>query len=239
MTTTIEGQPTSVEVLARLRAEARPVVLAFSRGKDSIAAWVALRDAGIDVRPFYLYSIPGLMAFERASLDYFAETFGCPIPVYPHPGLYRQLRNNVFQPPDRWRPIAAAGLPNLTHELVNAGVRADYHLDPDAWVCDGVRAADSLVRRAAISRHGAFRPTTGKCSPIWDHTKAETMALIAGAGIDLPVDYAWFGRSFDGLDHRFLGPLAQHAPDDYARVLDWFPMADAELFRAEMISHGA
>lgn len=236
MPTVIEGQPPSAEVLARLRAEGRPVLLAFSRGKDSIAAWIALRDAGIDVRPFYLYSIPGLMNFEAESLRYFEDVFATPIPVYPHPGLYRQLRNLVFQPPDRWPVIAAAQLPNLTHETVNAGVRADYGLPADTWVADGVRAADSIVRRGAIARHGAFRPGTLKVSPIWDHTKAETMALISGAGITLPIDYQWWGRSFDGLDYRFLGPLAEHAPDDFARILAWFPLADLELFRHAIAS---
>lgn len=236
MPTVLEGQPPSAEVLACLRAEDRPVVLAFSRGKDSIAAWVALRDAGITVRPFYLYSIPGLLSFERESLAYFEAVFGCPIPLYPHPGLYRQLRHNVFQSPDRWSTIQAARLPNLTHEAVNAGVRADYGLDPDTWVADGVRAADSLVRRGAIARHGAFRPTVRKVSPIWDHTKAETLALISRAGIDLPIDYQWWGRSFDGLDYRFLGPLAEHAPDDYARVLEWFPLAELELYRHDHLT---
>jgi hypothetical protein len=235
MPTTLPGIPPSPEVLARLRAEDRPVLLAFSRGKDSIAAWVALRDAGITVRPFYLYSIPGLLDFEQVSLAYFEDVFDCPIPLYPHPGLYRQLRNFVFQPPERWPVIAAAKLPNLTHEKVNDGVRADYGLPPDTWVADGVRAADSLVRRGAIATHGAFRPGVKKVSPIWDHTKAETMALIDGAGIRLPIDYDWWGRSFDGLDYRFLGPLAKHAPQDFARVLDWFPLAELELYRHDVV----
>lgn len=36
------------------------MLLAFSRGKDSIAAWRALRDAGVEVKPFHLYLVPGL-----------------------------------------------------------------------------------------------------------------------------------------------------------------------------------
>jgi hypothetical protein len=43
-------------------------------------------------------------------------------------------------------------------------------------------------------------------------------------------EYEWFGRSFDGIDWRFLAPIKQHAPDDYARILDWFPLADLEVF---------
>jgi hypothetical protein len=232
VTTTLDGIPPSTEVRTQLAEANRPVLLAFSRGKDSIAAWLALRDAGVTVRPFYLYLIPGMLDFERASLAYFEDWFGTPIPTYPHPGLYRWLRNLVFQPPDRWRTIQDMQLPNLTHEHVNAMVRADHHLPADTWVADGVRAADSLPRRAAIKTHGAFRSGTGKCSPVWDWDIRETMSTIHKAGIRLPDDYRWFGRSFDGLDHRFLAPLAKRAPDDYQRILDWFPLADLELFRA-------
>ena len=232
MPTFIEGRPPSAEVLAQLKAEGRPVLLSFSRGKDSIAAWVAMRDAGIPVVPFYLYSVPGLMDFERESLAYFEDVFGTRIPRYPHPGMYRQLRSLVFQPPERWRIIQKANLPSLTHEQVDAAVRKDHGLSADTWVADGVRAADSLNRRGMIARHGPFRARAGKVSPIWDLLKTETMALVHGSGIRLPIDYEWFGRSFDGIDLRFLGPLAEHAPDDFQKILTWFPLADLELFRA-------
>ena len=90
MTTTIKGQPTSEQVRADLATQGRPILLAFSRGKDSIAAWLALRAAGIQVHAFYLYSVPGLLAFERDSLAYFEDVFGQRIHRYPHPSLHRQ-----------------------------------------------------------------------------------------------------------------------------------------------------
>jgi len=64
------------------------------------------------------------------------------------------------------------------------------------------------------------------------------MAWIDQAGIPLPVDYEWFGRSFDGLDFRFLEPMSRFAPADYERVLDWFPLADVQMFRAGMMGEG-
>ena len=57
------------------------------------------------------------------------------------------------------------------------------------------------------------------------------LACIEGAGVDLPVDYEWFGRSFDGIDYRFTKPLSEHAPDDFKRLLEWFPLAELEIFR--------
>lgn len=236
MTTTIDGIPPSTEIRARLAAEDRPVILSFSRGKDSIAAWLALRDAGIKVHAFYKFFLPGmLLDLERRSLAYFEDVFGQPIHCYQHPSTYRMLRNYVFQPPERWPIIRAANLPNLTYQALNTTIRSDLDLPADTWIADGVRACDSPGRRMAIQRHTPFRTGTGMVSPIWDWTRSETMQAIAKARIRLPDDYKMFGRSFDGIDLRFLAPLKKRFPDDYQLILDWFPLADLALFRADML----
>ena len=54
MTTVIRGQGTSEEVRQKLHDEGKPVLLAFSCGKDSIATWLALEDAGVEVVPCYM-----------------------------------------------------------------------------------------------------------------------------------------------------------------------------------------
>lgn len=226
----IEGVRPSIEIRADLAAEGRPVLLAFSCGKDAIATWLALQDSGIEVIPYYLYYLPGL-AFIEASLDRFEREFGASIARYPHPSIYRMLNNLVFQPPERCAIIEAAKLPTPTYEQMLTLVREDLGLPADTWVADGVRAADSIVRRASIIRHGPSKRRSGKVSAIWDWRKAEVLGRIHDAGIDLPVDYEWFGRSFDGIDRRFLEPLSIHAPEDYRRVLDWFPLAELELMR--------
>ena len=50
-------------------------------------------------------------------------------------------------------------------------------------------------------------------------------------GLKLPIDYKWFGRSFDGIDYRFISKLRLHSPEDYERILEWFPLADLDIFR--------
>ena len=65
MTTVIRNQGTSLAVREKLAADGRPVLLAFSCGKDSIAAWLAMRDMGIEVVPAYLYYVPGLSRSSR------------------------------------------------------------------------------------------------------------------------------------------------------------------------------
>ncbi len=239
MPTIIKDQPTSAEIRDRLAAEDRPVLVAFSGGKDAIATELALRDAGIESVLAYLYYIPGrepgrtLDFIERGLAD-LEQSLGKPILRYPNPSLYRWLNHLVFQPPERCAIIEAARFPSVTHDQMWDLIRADLGMPADTWVADGVRAADSIVRRSSFVRHGIMKPKHHKVSPIADWLKAEVMGRIAAADIDLPVDYDWFGRSFDGIDYRFLKPVHDHAPDDYQRILDWFPLADLELFRAEM-----
>lgn len=232
---TIEGVRPSADIRAELAEANRPALLAFSCGKDAIASWLALQEDGVRVVPYYMFYVPGL-AFVEESLDRFEQHFGVRIARYPHPSLYRWLNNFVFQAPERLAIIEAAQLPIPTYEQIIELVRADHELPTDTWVADGVRAADSIVRRTSIKTHGPMKPSNRKVSVIWDWQVAEVRARIAQAGIELPPDYAWFGRSFDGIDARFMGPLREHAPADYERVLEWFPLADLDLMRGALTS---
>lgn len=112
--------------------------------------------------------------------------------------------------------------------------RAELGLPADAWVCDGVRAADSPVRRIAMASHGPLNHAHKRCHVVWDWRKYHVYTAIEQCGIRLPRDYDWFGRTFDGIDRRFLEPLRKHAPDDYERVLAWFPLAPLELMRPHL-----
>jgi 3'-phosphoadenosine 5'-phosphosulfate sulfotransferase (PAPS reductase)/FAD synthetase len=239
MPTIIRDQPASTETRATLKAENRPVLVAFSGGKDSIAAELALQDAGIETHLAYLYYIPGktpgkTLDFVEQGLEDLSQKLGKQIHRYPHPSLYRWLNNFVFQTPERCEIIEAAGLPKITFEQIWGAIKDDLGLAPDTWVADGVRAADSIVRRASFIRHGVMKPNSHKVSPIADWLKGEVMARIGQADIQLPIDYEWFKRSFDGLDYRFLKPIHDNAPEDFAQILEWFPLADLGLFRHEL-----
>jgi 3'-phosphoadenosine 5'-phosphosulfate sulfotransferase (PAPS reductase)/FAD synthetase len=241
VTTIIKNQPTSASVRLALAAEERPVLVAFSGGKDAIAAELALQDAGVETVLAYLYYIPGrepgrTLDFVERSLQDLEQTLGKRIHRYPHPSFYRWLNNFVFQPPERCEVIEAAQLPSVDYSTVWELIREDLALPADTWVADGVRAADSIARRASLTRYGVMKPKDWKVSPIADWLKAEVLGRISAAGIRLPVDYDWFGRSFDGIDYRFLEPISRNAPDDFARILDWFPLADLELYRHGLAS---
>lgn len=208
------------------------VILSFSRGKDSLATWLALRKTFHTVRPFYMERIPGLV-FVQESLDYFERFFGCKIPVLPHPATYRQLRAYVFQPPERWPviedAIKAGRLPAIDYAGQEAIVRGWAGRDlPVAW---GTRATDSPIRMANVRKHGPRNHQRGAFWAIYDWRMADVLAEIKASGVKLPVDYRMFGRSMDGIDWRYLAPLKRRYPEDYRRVLELFPLAELELYR--------
>jgi hypothetical protein len=216
---------------AALRDRTEKILLAFSCGKDSIAAWLALRERGFDVVPYHLSLVPGL-EFVEGGIRYFEKWFGVPVKRLLHPSFSRQLRDYNFQPPRRTLSIYDMQLPNVEYSDVYEHLRREF--GRSLPIATGVRAADSPLRRSAIKRTGAWNPTQGTACVCFDWSTKEVYQKIADDGIMLPVDYELFGRSFDGLDWRFLAPLRDRFPRDYQRILDWFPLADLELCRREL-----
>lgn len=207
-------------------------ILSFSTGKDSVGAWLAIRDHFDSVVPYYLYLVPGL-SFVEESLAYFERVMGRHIIRLPHPSFYRWLNNFTFQPPDRAAVIAAARLPDFEYLDIHRIVCEREGLDLGTMIASGVRAADSPMRRLQFSTHGAISPAQKQYYPVWDWDKARLLAEIERADIKLPADYELFGRTFDGLDLRFLYPLKHKRPADYRKILEWFPLAEMEIWRYE------
>lgn len=208
-------------------------LLAMSRGKDALAAWCVMLEAGLEVYPVHFSVVPGL-EFVAESLAAISRKFGVPILDMPHRSLFRMLSGCVFQPPERVAVIDAWDPKVPEYTDMYAYARTHFELQSSALAASGVRACDSIVRRIQFQKYGAVRRKSQTFYPVWNYNKAQTMAVLARHGVKLPIDYEWFGRSFDGIDRRFLAPLAEHAPADYQRVLEWFPLAELELFRAKM-----
>lgn len=229
----LPGYPTSTQLLDGLAEAGKPVILNFSRGKDSVAVWLELADRGIEVIPIHKSIVPGLK-FIRDDLDRYEDFFGTRIIDLPADAFWRMLSNLVFQPPERCAIIEAAELWVPTREEWDELMREAFAA-PDTWILDGVRAADSATRMLAIKRWGAVKHRTRRQSPLWDWETREVWARIKTAGLELGPDYRMFKRSIDGIRYDYLGPLRTHYPDDYQTILQWFPLADLEIFRAEVM----
>jgi hypothetical protein len=211
-------------------------LLAFSTGKDSIGAYIQLRRYFDKIVPFYLYSVPGL-DFVESSLEYYEDIIKERIIRLPHPSFYRWLNNFVFQAPQNCRVIEELRLPDFDYQDIQRVIIEDYNLPFDLLAASGVRQYDSLNRWTAVNRYGALNESKQTFYPIFDWKKDRLLSEIAASGIQLPVDYLMFGRSFDGLDYRFLEPIRKHFPADYDRILEFFPLADLEIARMQFRRH--
>lgn len=236
----LRSWPTGEGLFRQLADEqgGRAFLLSFSRGKDSIAAAIALQDAGFPVVPFYCERIPGL-SFVDESLDYYErELFGgLKIVKAMHPATARQLKAGTFHPPHFLPVDDAMGLAEFEYADVQAVAGFNAGLPEKTFTATGLRAADSVLRRTNFAKSGPTNRTKRTFGPIWDWNLDRVMDVITGRGVKLPADYRLFGRTFDGLMGEFLAPLKWHLPADYAKVLELFPLADVEVWRYEK-AHG-
>jgi len=213
------------------------VLLSFSCGKDSLAAWLSLREHDFGVVPYYLELVPGL-EFVEHSLRYYERYFGTHIYRCLHPNFYRRLHDDWYQPPGRVAAIEHLSLPLFDYDDVADGVRRTAGM-PDAWQAVGTRKAESVMRARRMKSDG-FTESRRTCTPVMDWRKDDVIGCLKRNACPLPIDYELFGRSFDGLYARYLIPIRRRFPRDYARILEFFPLADAEIARYRTgVAHAA
>jgi len=209
-------------------------ILAFSTGKDSVVAWLKLRRYFRKIVPYYLYPIPGgPLSFTERAIKYYEDWFGCHILRLPHPSVHRMLNDFVDQAPENLRIIEEARLPNIDYEDINALVRATDPELEDAYQASGVRSADSIVRRQSMLKHGQINHKARRWYPAFDYLKADMIRELDAAQIALPIDYEWFGRTFDGIDHRFTSVVKEKSPEDFERIKLAFPLVEMDILRQQ------
>lgn len=210
-------------------------ICSFSMGKDSLATYLAVREHFERVVPFYLHGVPDL-EFVEENLAYYEKLIGRHIIRLPQPKFYEMLNDLTYQPPDedRHRLIWSWCLPNHTHEEIHDAVCQCEGLDSNiTYTAIGLKYADSIQRRTSLSKNGLVTHSRKKYYPIAEYTKDDVLNAVRMAGWKLPTDYRYFKDSMDGLQIRYLLPIKQNFPRDYQRILEWFPMAEMEIFRYE------
>lgn len=229
------GSALSAKVMQE--SASRACLVSFSRGKDSIAATLALKEQGAfdQIVPFYAERVPGLSFIEESLAYYERVLFEQRIRVYPHPALYQQLNEHVFQSPCRVNVTRAAKLPEYDYTAIQEACVSDAKLPAGTYTATGLRSADSILRRTAIWNHGPITRKKQTFMPIWDFNKEDIVGLIRRHNIKLPKDYLHNGKTQDGLMAENIIWIRDQYPDDYKKILDWYPMIDAEVFRYEML----
>ena len=213
------------------------IVLAFSRGKDSLATWLELRET-FTIIPYYCYMVPGGLSYERDSLDYYEDYFGQHIARFVHPIFWKNINDFVFQPPERVRKIREIDYPD--HEQYDlAQLVAAMHGLEGNYTAFGYRAKDDPRRGVLVQREGPLGFANFRYFwPIWDWNIEQVSTRVNGAGLALPVDYELWGRTNTAIDYQFGSIIRDKLPEDWERLCFWYPLLEAEMFRHEVVGRG-
>lgn len=230
-----DGEPLSgLALIERVKEIAGDtILLSFSGGKDSIAMWLYLREH-FEVVPYFLYWVPGL-SFVEESMAYYEDFFDTEIIRLPHPLFYKLLREYAYQPPEAVAALASLQLVDFDFADVDDILANEYDLGLP-FTAIGMRMKDNIDRRNMITQKGVLG--TGRRRyyyAIWDWDVNQVSNAILAANCKLSKEYKYWGRTLAAFDYQYLKPLSVHFPEDFARIQQWFPLIDLELFRYEQV----
>lgn len=212
----------ALDLLARFKGQ--EVNLGLSGGKDSLVTLDLMLRAGVKPRPFFMYFIPGLRCCEE-NLRPIEARLGLKVIRTLHFTAPRYYREAVYRPhlpaPD------AARFRDLTQADVERKIRAETGAE---WFAYGMRLTDSLERRGMLNKCQGVDEATHRAYPIWNWADRHVFAYMKQRGIRVPG--LTIGRSSGiSLRTKVLVFLRDRYPDDYAKVLEVFPYAQAAVFR--------
>jgi len=219
------------DVVRRLRQLTDEVAVAFSCGKDSAALFELCLDWFPRVAAFYMYVTPDL-SFHEQYLRLWEDRagdklVGRKILRLPHWALSTELRASAF----RNDLYASKDVPRLRIKDIEVQVAKQTGV---MWFAHGQKKADSLERRAMISKDSGIILPSHRAFPLAEWTNRTVTQFLRSRNIPLSPEYAVLGRSYGGaLDAEHLIPIRDHFPDDFAKILKRFPLADADIFRVE------
>lgn len=205
------------------------VLVALSGGKDSLVTLEVCKATFAHVEAFYMYHVKGLQCVER-SVDAAARRCGVRVHKVPHPDLTRIMRSHILRP----FTAEAADVKLLKQADVEKALTARTGIE---WFAYGERAADSFARRLYTRKDDGVRADWKRVYPIWDWLHGDVVGYLKQRKIALPERLgANDTKVMSGfaLRPRPLHWMKHHAPDDYARVLEVFPYAEAMVFRYEL-----
>lgn len=220
------------DAIQAVLAETDRCMVSFSLGKDSWATWFALKGRFRELVPVFLELVPNL-PFVVDYLKYAEDLIGQKIYRFTHPSFYRMMHNGVFLPKHARDDMLASELTFITDYDTPPRLLAEDLKWPagQPWVAAGVRMSDSPMRRAAMRRMAFIDRTRKKFYPIADMDIATLEALLRKNKVLLPIDYDWFGRSFDGVTALYTPAIFEHDPESAAVLEQWFPLIKADIWR--------
>lgn len=198
------------------------VIVGFSGGKDSIVTLDLCFKYFRNIKPFFMYLVPGL-EFQEKMLNWYENKYNTEIIRMPHFEVSEFLKYGSFTMAD-W-DVDVVGI-NDTYEYLRQ--ETGFH-----WIAAGERCADSIVRNAMIKQSGSIDHKRGRFYPLAYWKKNEVLQYIKYKKLYLSPEQKKLGFSFRSLAGREVAVIKKYYPKDYERILKVYPFIGAGVERFE------
>lgn len=198
------------------------VIVAVSGGKDSAVVLDLCHRFFVTIHPFFMYHVQGL-SFQEHWLRWAENRYGVQILRVPHFDISTAIHHGAFRPE---QPDVSIVKINDIYAFVRQETGAH-------WIAAGERISDSIVRRAMIKKSGDVDEKRGRLYPIAEWNKSHVMAYIKQRHLRVSEESTRLGFSFRSFRPKDLLSIKTYYPDDYAKILDQFPFAEASIKQME------
>jgi len=203
------------------------ILVGLSGGKDSLTTLDLVLASGLFARveAFFMYFVRGLRCVEAPVELAQRRHPGLVIHHVPHYALANALRGGLFRP----HLNATADWRTTSIKDVEEQLRKKTGIE---WLAYGHRMDESSQRRGMLKAIDGVDRNRRQVYPICDWHNKDVFAYLRMRHIPMPSTLGAMGTN-SGMDLRAstLAWMAENHPDDYARVLEVFPYAGAQLAR--------
>lgn len=203
------------------------VLVGLSGGKDSLTTLDLCVQVFPRVECYYMYLVDGLACVETG-IYHAVNRYKVKLHKVPHFDLINLYRSATF----RWHLAAADNWTAGKYTEVEAYVR---HVAGIEWTVTGQRMDESLERRGMLTPIKGLDWRHRRVYPLWRWVSRDVFAYLRARRIPLPEDFGKGARGVAGmsLSAETLRYLKAEHPADYAKVLEVFPFAEAQVKRLE------
>ena len=219
------------ETIKNLEARANidpKIAVAYSGGKDSLAVMDLCVKTFPQVSAFFWYCAPDL-EWCNQQMRFAKERWGIDVIQLPHWDMMMAMRDG------EWCDATAAmeKVPDITLKEAYAW---SMDLAEAKFCAAGMKDADGLPRRQFFANIRDSKDSVWRrlLFPIREWNKKDVLDYLAANDIPIPVAEAGAVTTGVGLNHDSLCWLHDKHPEDFEKLLRWFPYAGSAVERRKL-----
>jgi len=205
----------------------RAILFHSAAGKDSIALLDLMHPYFKEIQCVFMYIVPELEHINKY-IQYAERKYDVQFIQIPHFALYNYIKIGHLG----IQKDIKTHLPNLA--IITDRIKTKFGID---WAFFGFKQSDSMNRRLMLRTYenNAINFKNKKCYPLSEWKNADVLKYIESKQLINPIHYGGIcqssGTSID--DINFLLYCKKYYPNDYQKVLLYFPLAELIVYKHE------